>query len=432
MTSILFNNFSIMVIGIIGICILYFCHKGCEVIKYKDLLIVTTIAFAFMLIMYAGLVEKYREPYYASDDKSFEFYGHLMFEKNIFSFRKIPYISGMYYAKGYLIVIAWIEKISSYLEGYSTISPRILNIYFWLATSVLALKKLDNSMIKKRSVKTAFFVLTLFPNALYISSFVYRDVFIVFLIVVSIYNFEKLTNSFKHKNFCFPDTIRLPIIFFCLYALYYSRKQMLYVIMVIFIASFFEEKLKRENSLKLLAVAVMAVVGLLLLQVTGGIELLTVMQDGYSSYLTNQSNGLSKIIFSMPLLPFGVIARFLFGLVSPFPAAIFSLDYVNEPLFSLLMASTCLGTVFQIFLLPYLNKGVKKLDYNAIKFLGVFLPIILTTFTFRHFVMAYPFAAPILVQQIGTTGKVEKKNNIVYVLLLMMFAATAYLLLKII
>ncbi len=154
------------------------------------------------------------------------------------------------------------------------------------------------------------------------------------------------------------------------------------------------------------------------------------MNEGYSSYLSDQAGGLSGMIFSKSLLPFGIFLRFAYGFVTPFPAALLSLNYFDEPIYSLVIASTCFGTIFQIFLLPYLYKGVKRMDYPAIKFLGMYGPIILTTFTFRHFIMVYPFAACILAQQIEITGYRTRKKYAVYVLLLIGIAAAFYVLLK--
>ena len=109
--SVIFQNFSITAVGMVGILILYFCCRDLENVKYKDLIAVITIAILFMLLLYVGLIEKFGEPYYASDDIRYEYYGNLLFQKNIFKFKDIPYIEGMFYAKGYLILIAWIQKI---------------------------------------------------------------------------------------------------------------------------------------------------------------------------------------------------------------------------------------------------------------------------------------------------------------------------------
>lgn len=428
--SVVFNNFSITVIGIIGMLILYICLRGLEDVRYKDLAVIITLAFAFMLLLYAGLYEKYGEPYYASDDKVFEEYGHWIYGKNIFRFKDLPYIEGLFYAKGYLIVISWIERISNLLDGYSTVSPRILNLYFWISTCVLVLKQMSVSIDNKPMLRKVFVALALFPNALYISSFVYRDVFIVFLIVVSIYNFERFVKEVKKRELAIISFLRIPVILFCLNALYYSRKQILYVVMIIFFIFFFEEKIESGSSLKVVAIGAAVVVGAVLFYFTGGMRMLSVTSTGYSSYLQGLSDGLSGMVFSRPLLPIGIVLRFLYGLVCPFPAALMSLDYFDEPLYSLVIALTCFGTIFQIFLLPYLFKGMIKLDYTAVKFLGMFAAIITTTFTFRHFVMAYPFATVMLAQQINVTEIKTRKKYVTYVFVLMLLAVTAYLLLK--
>lgn len=428
--SVVFNNFSITVIGIIGMFILYLCLRGLKDVRYKDLAIIITLAFAFMLLLYAGLCEKYGEPYYASDDKVFEEYGHWIYGKNIFRFKDLPYIEGLFYAKGYLIVISWIERISNLLDGYSTISPRILNLYMWISTTVLIYKQMSTSIDNRSLARKVFVGLALFPNALYISSFVYRDVFIVFLIVASIYNFEKLMEEVKDRELTIISFVRSLVILFCLNAMYYSRKQMLYVVMIICLVFFFKEKINLGSNYKVLVMVTSAVLGVVLLGLTGGMKMLSGMTTGYSSYLQGLSDGLSGIVFSRPLLPFGVILRFFYGLVCPFPAALISLDYFGEPLYSMVIALTCFGTFFQIFLLPYLFKGMIKLDYTAVKFLGMFGAIILTTFTFRHFVMAYPFAAVMLAQQIEVTEIKVRKKYAAYVVIFIMSAVTAYLLLK--
>lgn len=429
--SVMFNNYSIMFVGLTGMIILYVCLRDYKDIKYKDLIVTITVAFIFMLLLYVGLCEKFGEPYYAHDDKAFEFYGHQLYGKNIFRFKDIPYIDGMYYAKGYLVIISWIDQISSALDGYSTISPRVLNIYLWLSTVVLTSKQISASVDDKSLARKAFIILALFPNALYISSFVYRDTFIVFLIVASIYNFEKLVKAIKTRNMTVKNVLRIPLILFCLNALYYSRVQMLYVVMLICFALFFEERLKAWSSYKVIAVVAAAAVGLVLLQLTGGVAMMSGMTSGYSSYLSGLSEGLSGMVFSRSLLPFGIFLRFFYGLVCPFPAALISLGYFEEPIYSLVIALTCFGTIFQIFLLPYLFKGMIKLDYISVKFLGIFAAIIVTTFTFRHFLMAYPFAAHVVAQQLEHTECKTRKKYTVYIGVFISLAAVSYLLLKV-
>ena len=136
---------------------------------------------------------------------------------------------------------------------------------------------------------------------------------------------------------------------------------MLYVVAIIFLLSLFQEKLKPQRSSRVIVIVAATIAGVILLQFTGGIELLSEMNEGYSSYLSDQAGGLSGMIFSKSLLPFGIFLRFAYGFVTPFPAALLSLNYFDEPIYSLVIASTCFGTIFQIFLLPYLYKGVKRM-----------------------------------------------------------------------
>ena len=108
--SVAFHSMGIFTVGIVGVCIFSVAARGITKADWSRFTFYTLLAFVFLLIVYFGLKEQYNEPYYGGDDKLFEEYGHDLYESNIFHFRDVPYIQGMFYAKGYLVIISWIFK----------------------------------------------------------------------------------------------------------------------------------------------------------------------------------------------------------------------------------------------------------------------------------------------------------------------------------
>ena len=59
--------------------------------------------------------------------------------------------------------------------------------------------------------------------------------------------------------------------------------------------------------------------------------------------------------------------------------------------------------------MPYLLKHVIRLDYAGLVFLVIFFSVIVTTFTFRHFVMVYPFMMEPIVVEYNNASTATKK-----------------------
>ena len=90
------------------------------------------------------------------------------------------------------------------------------------------------------------------------------------------------------------------------------------------------------------------------------------------------------------------------------------MDFSGEFIYSVLYTFVYLGTVFQLFLVPYLLKHVIRIDYAGLVFLAIFFSVIITTFTFRHFVMVYPFMMePIVVEY--NNASTATKNHYRYI-----------------
>ena len=150
----------------------------------------------------------------------------------------------------------------------------------------------------------------------------------------------------------------------------------------------------------------------------------------YTSYLLSKDYGLSSRIFSMSIFPYGWILRCLYGLMVPFPAGLLSLEYFSKPFFALSNAVVYLGTFYQIFMLPYLIKSALKKNINAWMYLVVYASIVLTTFTFRHFIMPLPFFALAVAEEYIETNRKKRINYFVFIMIGIIFMSLLYVILK--
>lgn len=424
----LYGSIGIVIVGTVGlglVCLSIYSKKNTQKL-YNVLIVITTVAIGFMLLNYYALIEEYGEPYYALDDKCFEYYGRSLFLDGIINYRDVPYIEGYDNTKGYLVIISWIYRLSGGIAGYHTISPRILNIYLWISIVSLIYKILREKVEDRRAI-TAMLILAIFPNAMYVSSFVYRDVFVCFLLITGFYNFRIIFNN-KPKR---VSLIRIILFLYSFYALYYARKQMLYVFMALIVVFILFEFGKPKSIIKRYCVCGIAIGSVFfILFVTNGWNLFIYSLIKYSAYTVTLSDGLSNYIFMMPILPFGWILRMVYGFIVPFPGGILKLDYLGKPLYSLTQLLIQMGTIFQIFLIPYMLKSIKKMDTYVVLWGVCYMAIVMTTFTFRHFIMMYPMLPLCVVPEYVRTDYGKRKKYIVYVLLLLLLCIVSYLVLK--
>ena len=118
----------------------------------------------------------------------------------------------------------------------------------------------------------------------------------------------------------------------------------------------------------------------------------------YTEYLL-KNTGFSNRIFSMPIFPFGFIARIVYGLLYPLPHLIFinSFNFID-----IISGWRAAGTIFFFYLIPYFVKGIFRKNIHNLFGLCVLVVVCLSTFTFRHFINFYPFAI---------AGAITVRNN---------------------
>lgn len=428
--SVFWGNAGIIIIGFIGILISLICAEGLPERYYGYMFIIMFVMMLYLMMHYYGLIEEYGIPYYAGDDEHFESWGQYLFEREIFSFGKLNNVvfTNQGNARGYPLLLSWINLLV--FGHYHTAMPRILNLYLWLSLSLLTCKLLRQRIIDSKIEKYMFISLALFPNGIYISSFVYRDTLMEFLIIVIVYNLVQLfnkKNQLKHHSRKFVNII---IIIIISYFLSYIRMASVYICVLLGALIYMDCHNDMRKKSKWLLYLLLGATGLVVLLKYDLPGLYTNYSQKYTTYLLSQDYGLSTRIFATPIFPFGWLLRVMYGFTVPLPAGLLSLDFLNKPLFSISNAMVYFGTFYQIFMLPYLFKAIVKKNVNAWMYMAVYSSVVLTTFTFRHFIMPLPWLALAVAEEYSGTERIKRKYYVVIITMGIATMTMLYLVLK--
>lgn len=430
--SLVFSSLSILIVGIIGMLLVTYLTFKTK-LKFGGVLsIIFTISIIAVLIAYWGYIQEYGIPYYSggSDDLDFEIYSQYIVDRGYIlpsQYLKDP-ILGFHNSKGFLWLISWIMRLVEPFGGYHTIAFRVFNVNLLIALGVLITSFFkENYGFSNHKNSVVLIASTLFPNALYISIHVFRDTLIILLLFSIFYLWDRFLKKEKKAIYLTFKTIIITLIL--TYFAYWVRSQNLIFIIGTILLSVFMNK--RTLSMKNFGVIVMSLFILVFLaEVSGVFQIIMDFNERYTAHKLEISDGLSSIIFRMALFPFGIIIRFIYGLISPIPIPV--LDSMNmfsdiKTFFNVLVSY---GTLVQISLLPYLFKNIKRIDKVVLVFFFFMLGIVITTFTFRHFILVYPFMIILIFREFYLTKPSEKLLIFLSVSGSVTLMASVYLLIK--
>ncbi len=372
----------------------------------KLYLIIFIISLIFVFLIYIANNLYYGSPYYigGSDDINFENEGRLIINSGMISPSKIlesGIIGKWHNATFYSVYISILIKISDYLGGYSTFLPRILNIYFLIWCCILLeylLKKYANFTTQNTYISIALFSLT--PNVQYINSHVFRDTFNLLQILLIIYLFDKL---FSNKNYT-RKILYIALLAFLIYITYYTRKNALAFAgaVCIFIIG---EKFRINKIYIIIFIILIVVMGNVL-----GVMSLSGFIESYRVYVLGiAGDGLSRYVFGQSLLPWGIFLRAFYAFIIPFPNFFRLFKDPTKILFDLVSFLIYLGVLIQILVIPFIIKRIIKFDWLSLSFLSWFLAVIISTFTFRHVILYYPFMVAVAVDGYLNTPSNNRK-----------------------
>lgn len=449
MLSLVFGTAGILVVSILGMLILLIVSCRVDDKIYYHFAIIFVILTIAVLVLYFGYIDMYGYPYmggWNNDDSNFDNARDFIASKGyLFPWQiKDIYVVGANNSKGYIIMLSWLVYITKWAGGYHTIMPRLLNIYFLLIIGVLVYKYIYKYYKTDiRSNIYGLYAVTLFPNSIYISAHIFRDT-LISLIMFSVFyvcdkyfvlagmNQIKCLNDRKYVDSIAKIKSYLYCVIFIViigYFAYTIRMESMYFIMIIVIVSVFIKNYQLSIKTIWIYFSVLVIVLYLFYQ-TGFIEKLISVYSFYADYRMNDNTGLSQNVFGIPILPTGIFFRIGYALITPIPIPIMKIPIMFTNVETLFEVLCSIGTIIQFILLPYLFRSLRRIDKVSIVFWMILIAIAVTTFTFRHFIMLYPYMVILIFRELQESTPRMRIQLFVFMLLTLFLLTTIYLFLK--
>lgn len=361
--------------------------------------IILAVSLSFVLLVYQGNQQAYGVPYFnaGSDDLYFEINGHLVAKAGFLAPSKLlGTVLNVYDdASFFAVILSLLVRFSEFFDGYSTFLPRILNAYSLVWILMIIEYLLDkHGGFSLEALRMTLLVVGLSPNIQYINAHIFRDTVNFLQVLMIVLVFDKVVSS-RNLRVAYLAML-VPLV----YMTFYTRaNSLVFAAGLCLIIS--NEWLGVKKRYLLLGLA-----GLVLF--SGFLEKIRFYTyiSIYSDYLSG--GGLSDYVFRVPVLPFGVVLRAAYALISPLP--LFS-NLFMEPqrtILDILRTLTNLGVIIRIVFIPFIVKRVFKFDWLSMSFLCCFLGVIMTTFTFRHVLFYFSFMVALGVDgYLGSTKKVR-------------------------
>ena len=381
-----------------------------------------------MIIIFNIFIERYGVPYIygGSDDIAFENQADFLLGNiGVFDYFKIRGLDIRFWfhnSIGYVYFIYLIKLFASFIGEYHTLLPRILNCFFLGLLSVnsyrLSKQFLDNI---KTSLAVGIFV-GFSPIIVFKSVNILRDSLVALLIV---YLMRIILNKkLFAKTVILLRTVVISIVLLLIISQLRSSQAYIITLMIVFLLM----SLHTEKKIQLMKITTIFMMLLILtffmflnIEFISS-QIIKYLLD-YSSYRAEMSDGLSSIIFSMPLiisLPFRFI--YLFMIPLPIPSKFFETNWMS------------VGSIIQIIFFPYLLYGIYFVINNRAKrnLLIIFLTMIsvpIISFTDRHLIQLLPFAA--IITAVGYE-KIKTSKELIYSIsfVLFVYLGLLYILLK--
>jgi len=437
--SMIYGNLSSLVLCAsflgIGIAIFYRKKRYTQIFVWVYLLsVLSTIA------LYHIYISRYSVPYYngGSDDLMYETLIRNLADKIGFWDQEVVHSIIITPARDYFAYIypqAQIARFANLLGDVSIYDFRLFNCLLNALCSLMIFRLCSKHL--KLNEKISFYTAILCagaPFCLYITANLFRDIWVTFLILVIVLSSKELFLETKY----YTKVILWIVIAAALYILYYSR-MLVNWLMIFYITAdvfwvFFTLPKEQKRSPKIrrafIVSAILVTVNMVILFSTGFFSIARItnkiayINDTYEQYYQEQYNQtptpskspdktptipdktpnstmpskpipidkgvrFTDKILKMPL-PQGLLFRYPLLIFTPVPR--FTSFYLDDIFIKI-------GTCFRFFIIPYLLYGiftsikVKRMTDIAGLFVIMFLMVGMTTFTFRHIIMMYPFAA---------------------------------------
>lgn len=421
----LYSNMSILLWGFVGVILIIVASRGIKPSHkiYAALSIALLLQILLVVVAYEGYIQKYGVPYYlgGSDDLVYETWARDAIKMG----EVLPWqITSYNRAQGFIWLLSWVMRVSEILGGYHTISFSILNICFLNIIAVMLYRyACDNLEAKKLNPLFIYFGIALFPNNIYVSAHVFRDTLSSLLLIYMLcYGGNLFQKRSKGKN----QFIQLVQVILVGYFAYMVRPQNVYYMVAIMVVSYIFGRHNIPNK-KTISIILAVIVAITMFSQLDLMKTLSGYNARYNLYNTSGDTGFSGRIFMLPLFPFGLIARIIYGLVYPVPTALLKVFHITSDIDVFMNFLVAIGTVMHIIMLPYLLRGLVLLNKVSVAYSIMFVSILLSTFGFRHYIMISPLAAVIIYSEWQRTCNYTKALCFIVMCFLIVMTACFYL-----
>ncbi len=410
--GILYGSIAVAVICLLSSLFLLLFYRP-NVHRLDALMLASFIAIGAVVLIYACNVQMYKNSYYlgGSDDLYFENSARYVIECRMYTivdiYESTAFPTSDY--RGFLMLLAWLMRFCDLFDGYHTICFRIINVHLWLAVALMISKHYRTIFPQNERTSRHIFLLTaLFPNALYISGHVFRDTIGIFLVTFMYVKWDRVFKKMcTWSNRLWIALVSLP----SLYIAFWVRKFNFLLILAIIALSFIFMEVKNKKRHYLISLFLFLAVLPIVMLLFDLPYMTRFFYEKYSDHLLAKNPGVSQLVFSEPILPLGIFLRVAFGLIMPAPIWVFMPFLQSISVYTVIQAIVSMGTIIQLHGLPYILFSFLSMKKMTLFFLFTLLIIVVTTFTFRHFIMIYPFMIS-LFQHGMATQPYEKRRSI--------------------
>lgn len=411
--SILLQSFTVfattMLCSIIFSCL---CMHVSEGINKRKLFLCITVCYiimiTFSIVVYYGYIKEYGFPYatYMNDDMFSDYNAYVIRENNWYTIHDIvtndPYLS-LHNSKLFILILSYFIRFGELFDGFHTMSFRIFNIWIVILTAVISSVIAYRWNLSGKGLIKLILLLCVFPNILFISAHVYRDSMVTLLFVWFIYSIENILQG-KEKTI---NCISIPIIVYCM--IYLRKQYILFLVVVTIILLYFRFTMQIKRYKKVFIV-LLSIISLTLVVMYR--NMILDLYNDYSMSFARDGQTFVNIVNKIPLMPFGLIIRPLFYLITPFSSYTFNIDAYFKSASITLTQFITLGTLGLMTQIPYLFKRMVKFDEVSVIFITMWVSIAVTSMGFRHILPLYPFMFMMIIYEKSHTSYGARIKNL--------------------
>lgn len=310
-------------------------------------------------------------------------------------------------SQGYVALVIILKFFGNLFDGYHTLLPRILNIFFLVLISGIVGDLIHHYTKKEEKYKVAYLATMFYPIMIFNSSHVFRDT-LVTLLIMTVYKILLIHS--KGLNW----VIKL---LFCFILLILLRTSTFFILLLL--SGIILSNPKKLFTTKLITISLVLILGSVIF-LNDYYQVLFRQIESYNELNIERFGTIGSAIFKLPIY-IGAIPRVAYLIFTPVP---------NFSGFHQIFLS--ISAFLQIYFFPSLYRSLRNPEIDLklkLAFLTFFLGVAFSTATFRHVMMYIPFGIMLVTingYNLNTIRSMNKKDFLLIILLfLILFISIA-------